>query len=315
MIVLPISLTEVRAMHGADAALPALSVLAVSGMGLSLEHLETGTGYKRHALIKACRLLRHMNLVDFDEPRANSLRNIRMIAAVQLPLPGTHTQTHIPAGPVSPITGGEAVIETQPERGLAPRPPGARAPDARESGARENETRNLNHANLTSVVVGVVNQRVMDLYSQQQQHTHTAPDSREKFRARGLLRALGIWPNVIDSVEEADFADVLGWVAYVSDPANKIGNKPALVLANLKAGRPAAGAYRPFPVCRACHMIETVCECETPDLHWPDEYDLLAFQTPAPGWGETADDWLRRRWYCPECFSFPCRCHDDHEDD
>jgi len=298
MIVLPISQTEIRAMHGCDAALPALSLLAAAGMGLSLEHMETGTGYKRHALIRACRLLRHMNLVDFEEPRANSLRNIRMIAAVQLPLPGTQHTHNIPAGTVSDITGGEAVAETQAERVAVLQAPPARG-------------QNLNHANLTSVVVGVVKQRVMSLYSQQQ-HQQTGADSREKFRARGLLRALGMWPNVLDSVEDADLADVLGWVAYVSDPANKIGNKPALIAANLKAGRQAGGAYQPFRVCRTCGKIETVCECDAPELHLPEDYDRLAIQPPAAGWGETADDWLRRRWHCPECCAHPCQC--EHEE-
>ena len=152
----------------------------------------------------------------------------------------------------------------------------------------------------------------MDLYSQQHQQ-QTQADSHEKFRARGLLRALGMWPNAVDAVDAADLADVLGWVAYVSDPANRISNKPALVAANLKASRPASGAYRPFRVCRNCQRIETVCECGTPELHLPDQYDTLAMQPPAPGWGETAEEWLRRRWNCPKCLSFPCGC--SHEDD
>lgn len=125
---------------------------------------------------------------------------------------------------------------------------------------------------------------------------------------RGLLRGLGVWPNVLAGLEGAALGDVLGWIAYVSDPANRIGNKPALVAANLASERQAGPAYTPFQICRACHLIETVCECETPELYWPAEYDTLAIQPPAPGWGESPEEWLARRWHCPACFSHPCQC-------
>lgn len=305
MILLPISTTEIRAMHGVDAAMPVLALLAASGMGLSLEHLETGTGYKRHALVKACRLLQHMRLADYEEPRPNTLRNIRLIAAVQLPLPGTHTYTHIPAGPESQPTGEQAVIQqADVTRFRLPEP----AAQSRLCAPRESETRESENRNLAPVVVDGVNKQSLILDSQQHQQQKQAADSHERFRVRGILRAIGMWPNVIADVEDSDLADVLGWVAYISDPNNKIGNRPALVAANLKAARPSGRAYRPFRICRKCSRIETVCECEEPDLHMPEAYDMLAIKPPAPGWGESVSDWLQKRWYCQACFSYPCQC-------
>lgn len=289
MIVLPVSKQDVRAMHGSAAALPVLVILADEpAMGFSLEFLAAATGYdSRPALIKACRLLQFLRLIDFDEPRANALRNIRLTAAVQLPLPATHT---LPAGPASTLTG---------ER---PAEDGADGHKAREKFSREN---------FSSVVVVGVNQIDRDFVTQQ--HQHTERNSHERWRVLGALRAIGVWPNVADGLAEAGLADVLGWIAYCADPANKIGNRAALIARNLQAGRPAAGAYRPFQICQTCRRIETVCECETPDLYWPPEYEQLAIQPPAPGWGETAEDWLRRRWHCPECFGHPCQCPAEEE--
>ena len=290
MIVLPISRQDIRAMHGSAAAMPTLAILADEpGMGFSLDFLATATGYEsRPALVKAIRLLKLLNLVGFEEPRPNALRNIRLTATVQLPLPSTHT---LPAGSESHLTG-----ERQPDGA------GALVPV-------RNSRENFSRENFSHVVVGVVKQSTQSLEEQQQQTP--ARNSHERWRVAGALKALGIWPNVAAGLQDCDLADVLGWIAYVSDPANRITNKPALVANSLKAERTPASAYRPFWVCRACGLIETVCECETPDLHMPAEYDTLAVQPPAPSWGETAEDWLKRRWYCQACFGHPCQCKFD----
>lgn len=289
-MILPITRQDVRAMHGSAAALPILAILADEpGMGFSLDFLATATGYEsRPALVKACRLLQLLRLADFEETRPNGLRNIRLTAALQLPLPSTHTLT---AGEESPLTGGR-----QPDSA------GALVPV-------RNSRENFSRENFSHVVVGVVNQLTQSLEEQQQQTP--ARNSHERWRVAGALKALGVWPAAASGLQDCDLADVLGWIAYVSDPANHIRNKPALVANSLHAQRPPAPAYRPFRVCQACRRIETVCECETPDPQMPAEFDLLAIQPPAPSWGETAEDWLKRRWYCPTCFGFPCQCQFD----
>lgn len=284
MITLPIGRTEIRAMHGSAAAMSILAILADEpGMTFDLTYLATATGYEsKGALIKACRLLALLHLVGFDEPRPNILRNIRLTAALQLALPST--QHTLPAGP-SLLTPGEQHTEN--------------------AGA-EHKTREIfSRENFSPVVVVGVNQVITDSVKQQQQQTGT-----NSFRVRGLLKAIGIWANVADGFQEADLADVLGWIAYVSDPDQKIRNKPALVSNALGAGRPASRPYRPELICQDCRRIEGACDCGG-ELHMPAEYDALAFQPPAPSWGVDVADWLAKRWFCPECQAFPCQCAKD----
>lgn len=287
MITLPISKTEIRAMHGSAAALGVLCILSDEpGMTFDLDYLGTATGYdSRPALIKAVRLLALLNLVAYNEPRPNALRNIRLTAALQLPLPATHT---LPAGPVSLLTGEQ-------------RPDSADGAPANHN-SREKFSREL----FSHVVVGVVNQSIHEDVKQQQQTTGT---NSHAFRVRGLLKAIGIWPNIAAGLQGADLADVLGWIAYVSDPDQGIRNKGALVSNALQAERQATRPYRPEMVCQACRQIEPACSCGG-ELYWPAEYDALAFQPPAPSWGVTAAEWLAKRWHCPECQAFPCQCQE-----